>query len=471
VTGISYPNGQQAKFSYYGNTGDQKLQQLQNIDSVGNSISQFDYQYNPAGEITSWTQQNSGLIGSNSYRIGYDDSSELSGATLTNGADSTVYSYGYDLAGNRSNEQIGATTTTSAYNNLNQLTGQIVNGTPAATMTYDLDGEMTNNGRGQIYQWDAANRLVAIWYGSVGNSPSTTFAYNGFGKRVSIVEKDASGNVMDARNFVWAPGDVQPREERDGNNNVIKRFFAQGVQIAGVNYYFTKDHLGSIREMTDGNVSLQARYDYDLWGRQMKMAGSMDADFGYAGYYQHKATGLNFATYRAYDSNLARWINRDPIAEQGGLNLYGYVENCPTSTRDPLGLIVGVDDAVVIGAIVVVAEAAPVIEEEAPVVEADLQEVAEAGSEAAKAQYDNLVEMAKQLYPKLANLKDQLHHILPKYLGGDPNGPLCKIPAAYHQMITNAFRNLVPYGGGPISPADQQAVMNQVYSQYPLPPH
>jgi uncharacterized protein RhaS with RHS repeats len=34
----------------------------------------------------------------------------------------------------------------------------------------------------------------------------------------------------------------------------------------------------------------------------------------------------------------ARWISRDPIAEKGGLNLYGYVGSDPINARDLFGL-------------------------------------------------------------------------------------------------------------------------------------
>ena len=37
-------------------------------------------------------------------------------------------------------------------------------------------------------------------------------------------------------------------------------------------------------------------------------------------------------------SGRARWLSRDPIGEEGGINLYGYVSNNPINLWDPLGL-------------------------------------------------------------------------------------------------------------------------------------
>lgn len=39
-------------------------------------------------------------------------------------------------------------------------------------------------------------------------------------------------------------------------------------------------------------------------------------------------------------SGRARWLSRDPIGENGGINLYGYVANNPVNYRDPLGLVI-----------------------------------------------------------------------------------------------------------------------------------
>lgn len=39
-----------------------------------------------------------------------------------------------------------------------------------------------------------------------------------------------------------------------------------------------------------------------------------------------------------YDPRLGRWLSRDPLGEEGGLNLYAYCGNDPVNRHDPLGL-------------------------------------------------------------------------------------------------------------------------------------
>jgi hypothetical protein len=64
----------------------------------------------------------------------------------------------------------------------------------------------------------------------------------GLNQRVKIVEKE-NETVSSTKQLVWIPGDTQRSEERDGSNNVTKRFYGQGVQIGSTNYYYTRDHL------------------------------------------------------------------------------------------------------------------------------------------------------------------------------------------------------------------------------------
>jgi RHS repeat-associated protein len=151
-----------------------------------------------------------------------------------------------------------------------------------------------------------------------------------------------SGSVISAKTFVWCGNQIC--EERDSTGSTVtKRFFAEGEQRIGGsdagNYYYSRDHLGSIREVTDSTGALKAQYDYDAWGNSVVVSGNMNVDFGFTGHYFHQPSGLNLAMYRAYNPTLGRWISRDPIAERGGLNLYEYVDNDPIQKIDPLGLV------------------------------------------------------------------------------------------------------------------------------------
>ncbi len=81
---------------------------------------------------------------------------------------------------------------------------------------------------------------------------------------------------------------------------------------------------------------------------------------------------------------------------------------------------------------------------------------------------DDLVRAAQARHPSKAG-KIEYHHIVPKYLGGDPKGRTVPIDAAYHQDITNAFREFHPYGSPLPSPERLEETMRIVYERYPLP--
>ena len=53
--------------------------------------------------------------------------------------------------------------------------------------------------------------------------------------------------------------------------------------------------------------------------------------------------------------------------------------------------------------------------------------------------------------------------------GSQNNNLTVPIDAAYHQMITNRFRSLWPYGSGGLDKSRWDEVFNQVYKEYPLP--
>jgi RHS repeat-associated protein len=203
---------------------------------------------------------------------------------------------------------------------------------PSYSPTYDADGNELTNGAGQTYTWDAKSELSSITY---TGGASTLFTYDALGRRIGIVEKNSGGTVTSTKQLVW--DGTRLAEERNASNTVTKRFYAQGEQISGGNYFNTRDHLGSIREMIDSSGNIQARYDYDPYGRVTKISGSTDSDFQYAGYYEHATSGLNLTMFRAYDPTTARWLSRDPDGEEWGPNLYWYANNDPIRYVDMFG--------------------------------------------------------------------------------------------------------------------------------------
>lgn len=53
---------------------------------------------------------------------------------------------------------------------------------------------------------------------------------------------------------------------------------------------------------------------------------------------RYDSTEVFYYGFRYYDPTTGRWPSRDPIAERGGLNLYGMVRNSPVNCVDILGL-------------------------------------------------------------------------------------------------------------------------------------
>ena len=161
---------------------------------------------------------------------------------------------------------------------------------------------------------------VAINYGS---GDRTHFTYDAFDQCIRIVER-TSGTVTDTRQFLW---DRDGRaEERDAAGTSQSGFSREGSRSSPVRRpdftIYTRDHLGSIRELLDGSEVVRARYDYDPFGRRIKTQGDLETDFGYTGHFFHERSGLCLALYRAYDPASGRWISRDPIGEADSLNLY-----------------------------------------------------------------------------------------------------------------------------------------------------
>lgn len=315
------PNNLTIERGYGGNLEERELQRI--THRVGTTlVSEFLHgRDHLADRITTWSQQ-AGAQPPDLYTFGYDDANQLLSATVTNaGTLINTFAYAYDSLGNRLSEQVGATNYTATYNALNQIS------------------TTTAPGMSRTNEWDAKDRLIAV---NSGNQ-RTEFTYDEQSRMTSI-RKLFGGTEVSFRRFVWC--DNRICEERDAAGAVTKRFFDEGTKVetgpnAG-NYFYSRDHLGSIREVTDVSGNVRARYTYDPFGRRAKLAGDLDADFGFTGMFFASEAGLSIARFRAYDSEAARWLSRDPLRKaelKEGPNLYAYVANNPINAMDPLGLM------------------------------------------------------------------------------------------------------------------------------------
>jgi RHS repeat-associated protein len=190
---------------------------------------------------------------------------------------------------------------------------QVTNTGTSQTLVDDANGNLTSDGT-RSFTWDAEDRLISVTSGS----HVSTFAYDGLNRRVEVVEADSGVTTSDTK-FVCCGGTIC--EARDAGGAVQKRFFTQGVQDGGTAFFYTRDHLGSVRELTDQTGAARTRYDYDPSGRRIKISGDKDADMGFTGHYEHVPSSLTLAPFRAYDANLGRWISEDPMGLLGGVNL------------------------------------------------------------------------------------------------------------------------------------------------------
>jgi len=260
----------------------------------------------------------------NNDTFGYNARSEVSSANVS-GVSST---YGYDEIGNSTNWTA---------NCLNQYT----------QFVYDFDGNMTQCGD-WTYTYDAANRLKTA--SSNGVLIVTNF-YDAKSRRVKKVTQEATMTFFyDGWNLV---------EERiaytNGMSSTILYYWGKDLSgalqgaggvggllyltIDGVPYVPNYDNIGNITRYLDLNGNVVAQYTYDAFGGTVLQSGSLASFFRHrfsTKYYDMEAE-LYYYDYRFYSSSLMRWLNRDPIDEQGGMNLYGFCANNPMSRYDAQG--------------------------------------------------------------------------------------------------------------------------------------
>ncbi|GAF83527.1 unnamed protein product, partial [marine sediment metagenome] len=239
----------------------------------------------------------------------------------------------------------------------------------------DADGNLTDDGP-YAYTWDAENRLVAVEPTNPSNGDKkVVFEYDYMSRRVrkSVYNYDTGWESTAETDLKFVYDGWNVVLVLDDSNDTVRKYtwgldLSQTIHDAGgiggllaveetattgqPKYWFFYDangNLGQAFKVSTGAVA--ARYEYDPYGNIIGPDDDDDGDWrDDAGPYA-ETNPMRFSTkwfdaevglynygMRYYLPRLGRWLNRDPIEEEGGLNLYVFLSNDPANNIDIVGL-------------------------------------------------------------------------------------------------------------------------------------
>jgi RHS repeat-associated protein len=316
-------------------------------------------------------------VGESDYT--YDAVARVQNIQHKNGSSTVLanYTYTYDLASRVTAEKLNGTATSYSYDNTNQVTNDGTN-----AYSYDANGnrtmtgyttgsgnQLTNDGV-YTYTYDKEANLIKK---SKGASAETwTFGYDNRNQLISVEERSTDGGTLllkatytyDVYNRrvqedKWLTGsgtttvrlaydsDGTVLADLDGSNSLQTRYWYRPGAVAPVSRiasasttWLLEDHLGSVRNSTDGTGALTGTVVYDVFGKiTTETSVSATGRYRYTGLFQDRDEKLAFADRRVYDVATGRWVQQDPIQFQAGdADLYRYVGNDATNHTDRIGL-------------------------------------------------------------------------------------------------------------------------------------
>ncbi len=235
-----------------------------------------------------------------------------------------------------------------------------VNLAASVAFVYDLNGNLRTNGT-RVFEYDDENQLVRVmepgaWksefaydgklrrrvrqeYGWVSSARVLTnevrYVYDG-----NLVIQERNGNNLPTVTYTRGKDLSGTMEGAGGIGGLLARTDHSQASVLSHALYHA-DGNGNIMALVATNGLLLGRYHYDPYGNLLTVSGqAAQANlYRFSSKEWHPNSGLVYYLYRYYDAGLQRWMNRDPIAEAGGVNLHRYVANRVPNRLDPLGLV------------------------------------------------------------------------------------------------------------------------------------
>lgn len=249
------------------------------------------------------------------------------------------------------------------------------------SLVHDADGNLISDGLWK-YAWDAENRIRVMYMTNLAaGTPrfQLEFQYDYQGRRIRktvkarqndtvgtawvvwsdrrfiyegwnlMAELDALNANTSVRSYVWGQDLAGGLGTQGGRKTAggIGGALATRTLSGGAASLYCYDGNGNVVGLVDATTQTwAARYEYGPFGELIRASGALAKSnpLRFSTKYQDDESELLYYGYRFYNASTGRWLSRDPIAEKGGRNLYGFVANNPISSYDPLGLIPDADN-------------------------------------------------------------------------------------------------------------------------------
>jgi len=235
----------------------------------------------------------------------------------------------------------------------------------AAVMRTDRAGRMLEtvpgpgNDWNSSYQitWDAWSRIVGVASVVAGTTaPVAAYAYDGLARRITRYTNAGDVTLHSYYNDEWRP--VEERKDSATTaaasylwgsrhrDDLVRRDRAVGGTTLNETRCILMDYF-SPASITDEAGAVTERYQFSAFGLRtilnsdytVRSVSECSMEFGFQGQFEDAETGWMNYGYRYYLAALGRWACKDPLGQNGGLNLYAASNNNVVGKVDFLGLV------------------------------------------------------------------------------------------------------------------------------------